>query len=175
MTHLMWSGLVAGVVWLVAPAQQPLSDLFPKTDQILHGHIILYDWHARDFTAGDDFIVKTTDAKMHYVRIMYKPFWGFDAPQAKPEDKLDQRAFIGTAGWSFTVHSPMSVEEQGGCSSAAHYYEEDDVGTRELPTYMPTPGAVKESAPSVNALPCLILTRDGLRQESDPKHKQRHL
>ena len=153
-------------------AVQQVPDLVPKTDCTLKGRIVLYDWHAREFTAGDDFIVKTSDAKTPYVRIVYKPFWGFDAPPVKPEDKLNKQAFIGIGDWGFAVHVPISSEEKGGCSSVkmTHNVVDDDGKlVQELPRYMPTPGAASEKAPSIEALPCLILKRDGLRPESQPK------
>jgi hypothetical protein len=153
------------------PARQ-LPDLFPKHQQVLQGHIVLYDWYAHEFTFGDAFIVKTTNSKVPYVRIVYQPYWGFDAPAAKPEDKLDKHAFVGVGNWSFTVHAPIGSEEKAGCSSGRMTYpvvDEDEKVVQELPRYMPTPGAVKESAPALEALPCLILKRDGLRPESQPK------
>jgi hypothetical protein len=164
---------VAAMTWLLVPSQQPLPDLFPKNEQVLHGRTVLYDWYVHEFTLGDDFIVKTADSKMPSVRIVYKPFWGFDAPAAKPEDKLDKRAFIGVGDWSFTAQVPMSAEEKGGCSSGRMTHpvvDEDEKVVQELPRYMPTPGAANESAPALGTLQCFILKRNGLRPESQPKH-----
>jgi hypothetical protein len=160
---------VAAVACPMAPAQQPLSDLFPKNERLLHGRIVLYDWNIHEFTAGDDFIIKTADAKTPYARILYKPFWGFDAPPSRPEDKLDRHAFIGVGDWTFAVRVPMSVEEKGGCSQPGASHYEDETGTHELPKYMPTPGASRESAPSVEMLPCFILKQVGLLPENTPK------
>ncbi len=173
MSTVLRSSFVTALAWLLVPAQQPLPDLFPKNERVLHGRIVLYDWHAHEFTAGDDFIIKTNDAKAPYVRIVYKAFWGFDAPPAKPEDRLDKRAFIGVGDWSFTVRVPMSSEEKGGCSSGRMTHsvvDEDEKVVQELPRYMPTPGAAKESAPALEVLPCFIVKRDGLRPESQAKH-----
>jgi hypothetical protein len=153
---------VAAVVCMMAPAQQPLSDLFPKNERLLHGRIVFYDWHLHEFTAGDDFIIRMEDARTAYARILYKRFWGFDAPSSRPEDKLDRRAFLGVGNWGFAVHVPVSAEEKGGCSQPGGSYYEDETGTHKLPKYMPTPGAAGESAPSIEKLPCFILKQDGL-------------
>ena len=116
--------------------------------------------------------MRTSDAKAPYVRIAYKPFWGFDAPAAKPEDKLDKRAFIGTGDWNFTVHPAMISEEEAGCSLGKmthNVVDEHQKVIQELPRYMPTPGAASEKAPFIETLPCFILKRGGLRPESPSK------
>lgn len=162
---------VASVAWLTVDAQQPLSNLFKNDgDTTLRGRIVLYDWAAHETTSGDDFVVKTTDSNMPYARVIYKPFWGFDAPPMQQKDRLDRLAFVGRGtSWSFAVHQPQSVEEKAGCSSRIvnHKYE-DESGSGEIPRFIPTPGAATEQVPSLQSLPCFILKHEGLtRLKSD--------
>jgi hypothetical protein len=168
-------GRIVTVIFLVCTAWLWLagkqSDVFKNDgNTVLQGHIVLYDWTAHETTSGDDFVVKTADANTPYVRVIYKPFWGFNAPPAQPKDRLDRLAFVGRgANWSFVVHQPQSVEEKAGCSSRIvnHKYE-DENGSGEIPRFIPTPGAATEQVPSLQSLPCFILKRGGLaRLNSD--------
>ena len=163
---------IAFTAWLSLAAQQPLSDLF-KTDggTTLRGRVVLYDWASHETTSGDDFIVKTIDSNTPYARVIYKPFWGFDAPPATSKDVLDRWAFVGRgATWNFAIHAPQSAEEKAACSSRIvnHKYE-DETGNGEIPRFIPTPGANTEKVPSLQTLLCFILKRGGLARASSDR------
>jgi hypothetical protein len=158
--------VILSMAWLLPCAQQTLPN-FSNTVPVLHGRIVLYDWLAHETTNGDDFVVKTDIPKEPYVRVIYKPFWGFDAPAAEPKDKLARIAFIGRgARWNFAMHEPQSLEEKTGCSMVIvnHQYE-DERGSGEIPRFIPTPGSDVEKLPSPQSLPCYILKHNGLTLE----------
>ena len=165
MNRIVAAVFLTCTAWLWLAAQQPLSGLFKNdSDTTLRGRIVLYDWATHETTSGDDFVVKTADSNEPYARVIYKPFWGFDAPPAMPKDRLDRWAFVGRGStWNFTVHPPQNVEEKAACSShiVNHKYE-DESGTGEIPRFVPTPGATTEKIPSLQSLPCFILKREGL-------------
>lgn len=171
MNRIVTAVFLICTAWLWLAAQQSLPALFKNDgNTILQGHIVLYDWAAHETTSGDDFVVKTVDSKTPYARVIYKPFWGFDAPPATRKDVLDRWAFVGRGvTWGFAVHLPQSVEEKAGCSSRiVNYKYEDESGTGEIPRFLPTPGANAEKLPAPQTLPCFILKRDGLtRVKSD--------
>ena len=151
----------------VAALQSPAEPLTGTGEKRLQGRIVLYDWASHEATTNDDFVLKTVDSKNsspQYARVIYKPFWSFDAPKATAKDLLDRWAFVGRgASWSFTVHAPQNSEERVACSApiANHKYE-DETGSGEIPRFVPTPGADIEKIPSVQSLPCFILRRDGM-------------
>jgi hypothetical protein len=165
MTRIFGLVFLVCTAWLSFSAQQALSDLFNSENGVnLHGHIILYDWASHETTSGDDFVVKTADPGTPYARVIYKPFWGFDAPSTSHKDVLDRWAFVGRgATWSFVVRAPHSVEEKAACSAfiVNHRYE-DETGIGEIPRFVSTPGANVEKTPSVQTLPCFILKHNGL-------------
>jgi len=160
--------ILTAAAWLSAAAQQSLPDLLSGTgERRLQGRIVLYDWASHEATTNDDFVLKTVDAKdssPRYARVIYKPFWGFDAPKAAAKDVLDRWAFVGRgASWNLTVRAPQTSEERAACSAPIvnHKYE-DETGSGEIPRFVPTPGADMERIPSVQSLPCFILKRDGM-------------
>lgn len=170
MKHTLIFALTAFMIAASLPvaAQQPLPNVLSgNTETTLRGRIVLYDWASHEATAKDDFVIKTMDAKdgnLRYARVIYKPFWGFDAPAAKAKDVLDRWAFVGRgASWSFVAHTPQASEERAACSAPItnHKYE-DETGTGEIPRFISTPGAEAEKVPPVHVLPCFILNRGGL-------------
>ena len=79
-----------------------------------HGRIVAYDWVLRQTTQSDDFVLKISKTQANalpYARIVYKPFWGWDAPPAEAKYLLDRWAFVGRgAMWEFSVHTPQTDE-----------------------------------------------------------------
>jgi hypothetical protein len=163
--------------WTFSPlsGQDPVSNpLKTGTDAQLRGRIVLYDWFSHDHTSSDEFVVRTPDPGQPYVRVIYKVYWGFDAPAATAKDMLDRWAFIGHGSmWIFSVHAPQSTEEKSACASPslAHRYQ-DETGNGEIPQFIATPGADAVGVPSIKDLPCFILKRDGLTRivKQDAKH-----
>ena len=156
------------VAWLSVAAQQSIPGLQTgRSERKLHGRIVLYDWVSHETTANDDFVIKIPDAKdgsPTYARVIYRPFWGFDAPPAAAKEVLDRWAFVGRgASWEFTVYTPQTSQEIAACSAPIvnHKYE-DETGSGEIPRFVPTPGAETEKVTSVQSLPCFILNRDGM-------------
>lgn len=154
--------------WLSAAAQQPIPSLQSgRGERKLHGRIVLYDWVSHETTANDDFVIKILDAKdgnPTYARVIYRPFWGFDAPPTAAKEVLDRWAFVGRgASWGFTVYTPQTSQEVAACSAPIvnHKYE-DEHGNGELPRFISTPGAEEANILSVASIPCFILNRGGL-------------
>ena len=132
---------------------------------IFEGRIVLYDWAAHETSANEDFVIKTLpqSSTANYVRIVYKPFWGFDAPGAAPKDILNRLAFVGRgAAWRFVVHAPSNDEQKASCTAPIvnHKYE-DEGGSGELPRFIPTPGGSIEGMGPIEKLQCFILEKDG--------------
>ena len=157
--------------WLSVAAQQSIPSLQSgRGERKLHGRIVLYDWVSHETTSNDDFVVRNPDARAGnppYARVIYRPFWGFDAPQATPKEVLDRLAFVGKgATWEFTVYAPQTSQELAACSAPIvnHKYENEN-GSGELPRFIPTPGAEGANVPSVASLPCFILNRGGLKRD----------
>jgi hypothetical protein len=159
---------------LLSLAQQPVSDTPITEETTFRGRIILYDWVEHEMTSGDDFIVKTIDLKPQFTRVIYRPYWGFDAPASK--DVLPRLAFIGRGKtWNFAVHAPRTSEERTACSPAIlnHKYE-DETGRGEIPRFVPTPGADTVKVPALRTLTCFILNSRGLTQSSSSLTKGPH-
>jgi hypothetical protein len=175
MKRMMASLLLLSWACVVLLAQDAVLNPFKTgTDTQLRGRIVLYDWFSHDHTSSDEFVVKTPDPDQPYARVIYKVYWGFDAPAAKARDMLDRWAFIGHGSmWIFSVHAPQSTEEKGACASPplAHQYQ-DETGSGEIPRFVATPGADAAGVPSIRNLPCFILKRDGLTRivAQDAKH-----
>jgi hypothetical protein len=137
----------------------------------LRGRIVLYDWFSHEQTSNDEFVVKTTDPKLPYVRLIYRAYWGFDAPSSSAKDVLDRWAFIGHGAlWAFSAQSPETSGEKGACVfSVTGFKYEDETGNGEVPRFIPTPGADVAGIPPITTLPCFILKRGGLARVDLPK------
>jgi len=164
------------LAWSCAPlaAQDTvLSQFKTSAETELRGRIILYDWFSHEHTSDDAFVVKTTDTKLPYVRVLYRVYWGFDAPAAKETDVLDRWAFIGRGTmWSFFIHNPQEIEEKQACAFHINAYKyEDETGSGEIPRFIPTPGAGTAGIPPIESLPCFILRRGGLTRVDAPDIK----
>ena len=132
----------------------------------VRGRIVLYDWFSHDFSADEDFVVKTLDPKLPYIRVMYRPQWGFDAPtDGSKKVVLDRWAFIAHgAMWEFSV-LPMKTDKQTNwcrLKTLAYKYD-DETGKGEIPRFLPTPGASNLHVPPVQGLPCFVLRPGGLK------------
>jgi hypothetical protein len=166
----MRRGFILSLVVLAAgtrlAAQNPL-EIFakPSNDFVFVGQIVLYDPFIHRNTATDDFILHTNDPKIPYVRITYRPMWGFDAPAASPDDILERKAFNGDhILWSFLVHSPANSEEAAGCRSQVWQLETRKDGrivNSKVSRFVVVPGAIPGDIPALESLPCYVLKRKG--------------
>jgi hypothetical protein len=158
---------IAFTVFFPLCIQQSIPIEPPNDMIVLQGRIVLYDWASHEGSPNDDFVVKTLatrDRAPGFVRVIYKPFWGFDAPAAKNQDILNRFAFVGRGpGWKFIVRAPANNEERGACTAPIpnHKYD-DESGSGEIPRFISTPGADIEKLPAIAALPCFVLRRGGL-------------
>lgn len=137
--------------------------------KVATGRIIMYDWLAHEMTSGEDFVVSTGDPAHPYIRLLYKPYWGFDAPPSSPSLLLNRWAFVGRgAKWTFQIESSPTDEQEKACKAPAkrHRYE-DEQGKGELDRYVATPGGKLFSDAFVAQLPCLILRREGMSRATD--------
>ncbi len=87
---------------------------------VIRGRIVVYDWYLHEQTAWEDFVVKLqdpgADLNQLYIRAIYRPIWGFDAPSPSPRDVLNRRAFVGRGPkWKIRVHPPKGSEERAAC------------------------------------------------------------
>jgi hypothetical protein len=142
-----------------------------RIDLDLRGRIVLYHWVAHELTMADRFVVKTEDKKHPYVRVIYMPFWGFDAPTATERDRLDRQAFVAHGSmWTFFVHSPDDGQQEIDCQDVdtTERYR-DETGEGEIPLFVPTPGTDISEIPAIATLPCYILKRGGLKRVEDAK------
>jgi hypothetical protein len=132
---------------------------------------VLYDWFSHEQTSNDEFVIKTSDPGTPYVRLIYRAYWGFDAPTPSSKDVLDRWAFIGRGVmWTFSVHSPETSGEKMACAfSVAGFKYEDETGSGEVPRFILTPGADASGVPSISTLPCFILKRGGLARVDPSK------
>lgn len=157
---------LASALWTPLMAQDPL-EIFakPTNNFVFVGQIVLYDPLIHRLTATDDFILRTNAPKTPYVRITYKPMWGFDAPQASLDEILDRRAFNGDHTlWSLQVHFPVNPEEAGGCKSQVWQVEARKDGTivnSRISRFVPVPGARLNDIPALESLPCYVLKPKG--------------
>jgi len=164
--------ILVGAPCLPLAAQSAATPVSAKSELALHGRIVLYDWVLHETTSSDDFVLKALDTKGEtpYARVIYKPYWSFDAPPTTARDGLDRWAFVGKGtSWRLIVHAPQSLEERAACSSPIrnHKYE-DETGSGEIPRFVSTPGSdVERTITSISSLPCLILSPGGLKSASD--------
>lgn len=157
--------------WLSLAAQQPqVPHILSTTGEAkLHGRIVLYDWFSHEINMTEDFVFKILEGKAdepRHVRVIYKPFWGWDAPAAQPKDMLDRWAFVGRgASWSLSVHSPQSDQERAACAAAVPTIKyQDEGGSGEISRLRTTPGAELGEIPSIESLTCFILNPGGLER-----------
>jgi hypothetical protein len=155
--------LLAFVGWMPLSAQD-ISAIFakPSNSFTFVGQIVLYDPFIHGASAADDFIVRTNDPKMPFVRITYMPMWGFDAPPAKPDEILDRKAFIGDGSlWSFDVFRPAkNSEESGGCISSQWQHEkrkDGTIGPSHVSRFILVTGTNANDIPSIETMPCYVL------------------
>jgi hypothetical protein len=134
---------------------------------------VLYDWFSHEQTSNDEIVVKTTDPRTPLVRLIYKAYWGFDAPSPSPKDLLNRWAFVGHgAMWTFLVHAPETSGEKSACIfSVTGFKYEDETGTGEVPRFIATPGTDATGIPPIANLPCFILERGGLARIDPPKRQ----
>lgn len=162
-------GFILGFMLVASPGPQvhPLRTGSARVS-VIRGRIVLYDWFEHETTSGDDIVVKTTAPHSRYVRIIYKPLWGFDAPSNPRIKRLDRLAFVGRGPiLDFKVHAPETREQISACSSPLtdHVYK-GKTGTEPIPRFVPTPGASKHGIPPVSSLPCFILNENGLKNDT---------
>jgi hypothetical protein len=159
---------------------EPVHNFSPKSDFELQGRIVLYDWDLHESTLSDDFVFMISDNPSYdfaYVRVIYRPFWGFDAPKATDRDGLDRMAFIGRGPrWRLSLYVPQNDEERSACNTVGlNPKYQDETGSGEILRYIPTPGATTAETgkiPPLASLPCFILNHKGLtRVIEDTKPK----
>ena len=158
---------------IVAIAQDPSgkagSEDGLRVNSEIEGRIVAYDWVLHETTSGDDFVVKAKKASQgapRYIRVVYKPYWGFDSPPSEPTSRLDRWAFVGRGQvWKLQFRAPITVEEHAACGAAVtnHKYH-DEEGDGEIPRFVSTPGADGERFPPVSALQCFVLPIGGLER-----------
>jgi hypothetical protein len=155
--------LFAFAGWISLSAQAPL-EIFaePPNNFVFTGQIVLYDPFIHRYSAADDFILRTNDPKSPYVRINYRPMWGFDAPAATIDEILDRKAFSGDGSlWSFQIFRPAkNSEESFGCNSTVWQLEErkdGTIGQSHLSRFISVPGAAAKDIPPIETLPCYVL------------------
>lgn len=163
-------GVSVGIM-IAALSSAQTHPILPKAlnVSVLRGRITLYDWLQHETTSTDDFVVKTLAPSVRYVRVIYKPEWGFDAPSSSGSTRLDRLAFVGRGPvWDFDVHAPETPEQVAACSAPItdHRYKAKS-GTESIPRFVSAPGAVTHGVPSINSLPCFILARNGLKHDAD--------
>ncbi len=171
--------VVAG--WIPLNAQNPLAIFAkPSGNSTIVGQIVLYDPYIHESTATDDFILRTNDTRIPYVRITYRPMWGFDAPPASPDEILDRKAFNGDGSfWSFQLFIPANnSEESGGCNSSVWQFEErknGTIGPSHISRFIPVPGTNIKDIPPIATMPCYVLRHKGwsllIPPEPAPKDK----
>jgi hypothetical protein len=135
----------------------------------LRARIVLYNWIDHEKTMYDDFVVKTSDAKMPFARIIYRPAWGFDAPTPTVQDRLDRSAFVAHGSlWSFSFHAANSIPEKAACArSVTSFRYRDDTGEGDISLFVAAPGASGSDQPDPTKVPCFILNLGGLRRVED--------
>lgn len=141
---------------------------------VFRGRIVLYDWFSHEFSASEDFVVKTFDPRTPYIRIMYRPQWGFDAPaEGSKKDLLNRWAFIAHGAlWEFSVLQIKTDNQTNWCRLHTLTYKyEDETGRGEIPRFLSAPGASAKGIPPVKSLPCFVLRPGGLTQVPTPKAK----
>ena len=147
-------------------AQDPLG-IFAKPSNkfVFVGRIVFYDPFIHRYTATDDFILRTSDPKIPYVRIVFRPIWGFDAPSSPSDELIDRKAFNGNRVlWRFHVHFPANSGEEAGCRTNVWQLEERKDGTivnSKISRFVSVPGASSSDTPAFESLPCYVLERRG--------------
>lgn len=138
---------------------------------VFRGRIVLYDWFSHEFSASEDFVVKTFDSNTPYIRVMYRPQWAFDAPaEQSTNNVLNRWAFIAHGAlWDFSVVQIKTDSQTNWCRLHTLTYKyEDESGRGEIPRFVPAPGANLAGIPPVKDLPCFILKPGGLTQVPNP-------
>lgn len=136
--------------------------------KLITGRIVMYDWVAHEMTNGEDFVVNTEDPGRPYIRVLYRPNWGFDAPASASSSRLDRLAFVGRgAKWTFQLESAHSDEQEAACKAPIkkHRYE-DERGKGELDRYVTTPGGKLLNDAAIGGLPCFVLRLKGMSKVS---------
>jgi hypothetical protein len=162
-----WFVILLAVFAATLDAQNALPANSVESDsQIFHGRIVLYKWSDHEYTFFDDFVVKTGDKITPFVRVIYRPLWGFDAPEPNANDRLDRYAFLAHGAlWSFSVRNPGGELEKSACENVVtmvHY--QDETGSGDLPVYVPTPGASIPGSFDIRRIPCFILNFGGMKR-----------
>jgi hypothetical protein len=123
------------------------------------GYIEQYDSEL-SLTAQDDMIVRLKDKQKEYVRLHYSPYYGFDAPPAKPEQLLPKKEMFSNSNqlWLFKAHAPKTGEESSACTQKYIRHRKDKNGsTIEGSRYDPPPGKQTDVLPKTELLPCFII------------------
>ena len=105
-----------------------------------------------------DFILKSPDNQ--FVRLIYLPYDGFDAPPLKPEEMLPKQKMFsdGNLLWSFKVHEPRKDYEVDACKSDPISLADDEYGNLvRVNRYHFVPGREMELPPNIDKLPCLLI------------------
>ena len=141
---------------------------------VFRGRIVLYDWFSHEFSASEDFVVKTFEPGTPYIRVMYRPQWDFDAPaKESKKDVLNRWAFIAHGAlWNFSVLQIKTNSQTNWCRiDTLNYNYQDETGRGQIPRFLPIPGASAKGIPPVKSLPCFVLRPGGLTRVATPEAK----
>jgi hypothetical protein len=121
------------------------------------GLVVRYDLYNSGVQA--DIVLKSTDEANQYLRLIYSPHSGFDAPPLRPEEVLPKDMFSdATLLWSFRVHKPGNEDERIACKSDPIGLRQDKKGNLEtINRYHSLPGRESDVPPQIDKLPCFLV------------------